>query len=88
MSRVFRSAQDVADARLESRVATPDIRAENHGSLFLLRALRVGARRWLKAHVSTDARWIGPPTRRALVAEPRYVGDIVACAREAGLMVQ
>jgi hypothetical protein len=65
------------------------IRVENHGSIFLLHALNTDARLWLVDNAASDATWIGPvqPSHATLVVEPRYVADIVAGAREAGLEV-
>ncbi len=61
-----------------------DTAVEKHGSLFLLQPLNESASDWLHEHVAEDAQWFVS----ALVVEPRYVVDIVAGAREAGLEVQ
>jgi hypothetical protein len=61
-----------------------DIRVENHGSVVLLRPLALRAERWLRDSVYEDAMWHGG----ALVVEPRYMADIVAGSREAGLVVR
>jgi hypothetical protein len=70
---------------------TPDIRVENHGTLYLLWPLSADAEKWLRDHTTKDAQWWGPGrsglTRGGLVVEPRYVADIVAGARDAGLRV-
>lgn len=61
-----------------------DIHVENHGSLFLLHMETNAAREWIADNVSSEYQvWCG-----AIVVEPRYVQDIVAGAREAGLEVR
>lgn len=70
---------------------TPDIRVENHGTLYLLWPLSADAEKRLREHTAKDAQWWGPGrgglTRGALVVEPRYVADIVAGAVADGLAV-
>jgi hypothetical protein len=83
--RTYTTQQQVEDARWEAR---RDLVIEDHGSVCLLRPMCRRARRWLREHVDPAARWWGPPNRPALVVEPRYVVDIVAGAREAGLVVR
>lgn len=54
-------------------ISWPDIRIENHFSLFLVCPLSGPARRWLEENVQPDALWFGG----ALVVEPRYLPDLV-----------
>lgn len=61
----------------------PDIRVQNHGTLYLLFPASDAGEEWLRAHTATDATWWG----RALVVEPRYVRDIIAGAQADGLVV-
>jgi hypothetical protein len=63
----------------------PDILAENHGSIFLLRPISSVGQAWLQENV------IGVETLifgNAVVCEPRYVIDIVFGARGEGLVVR
>lgn len=60
-----------------------DVRIENHGSLYLLRPISVGAKEWIEDNIPTDAQWFGG----ALVVEPRYVSDILVGLRSDGLVV-
>jgi hypothetical protein len=64
---------------------TPDIRVENYGSVVLLRPATAAGRAWLEANC--DQGGYQPFSGGTLLCEPRYVGDIVAGAREAGLAV-
>jgi hypothetical protein len=59
-----------------------DARVENHGSLFLVRALTDCALAWLEEH--TDGQWLG----NGLAVEHRYVTDLVAGLRDAGFIVE
>ena len=61
-----------------------DIRAENHGSLWLLRPVSTAGQSWLEEHVDADAITWGS----AVVVEPRYVDAIIAGARQDGLEVR
>jgi hypothetical protein len=63
----------------------PDILIEDHGSVILLRPATPTGREWLEANCD----WSGyqPFTVGTLLCEPRYVADIVAGARQAGLEV-
>jgi hypothetical protein len=63
-------------------VSCIDISVENHGSVVLLRQ----ARAWLEANC--DQSGYQPFGGGTLLCEPRYVADIVAGAREAGLEVR
>ena len=65
-------------------MARPDIRVENHGSLFLLRPRTKRAACWLDEVIAEDAQYWGD----AVVVEPRYVAEIVNGAREDGLEVR
>lgn len=63
---------------------SPDILAENHGSIFLLRPATSSGQSWLQENV------IGEETQifgNAVVCEPRYVAKIVFGARGEGLLV-
>jgi hypothetical protein len=66
-------------------VSRSDILVEHHGSIALLRPATVSGRAWLEANCD----WSGyqPFTGGTLLCEPRYVADIVAGARQAGLEV-
>jgi hypothetical protein len=66
-------------------VSRIDILVENHDSIVLLRPATAAGRDWLEAHCD----WSGyqPFTGGTLLCEPRYVADIVAGARQAGLAV-
>ncbi len=66
------------------RVTEPvtDARVENHGSLFLVRALTRCALAWLTEH--TDGQWLG----NGLAVEPRYVESLVDGLREHGFVVE
>lgn len=64
---------------------TPDIRVENHGSVVLLALCTEAAREWAEEHMSHEG--FQPYLPEMLVVEPRYLNDIVAGAREAGLEV-
>jgi hypothetical protein len=82
------ASRDLAAARFASVVAAAaavrqDIRVEHHSTLVLLWPLTRAADDWLHAHAGESAQWWAD----ALVVEPRYVEDIVAGAREAGLEV-
>lgn len=61
---------------------SPDARVENHGTIFLVRALTESALAWLEAH--TDGQWLG----NGLAVEPRYVGALVEGLREHGFTVE
>jgi hypothetical protein len=65
---------------------TPDILVENHGSIVLLRPATAAGRAWLEANC--DRSGYQPFTGGTLLCEPRYVADIVAGARDAGLEVR
>lgn len=60
-----------------------DVIVWNHGSVVLIRPVTDAAEQWIDEHVQDDAQWFGP----ALVVEPRYVDDLIAGMREAGLEV-
>ena len=65
----------------------PDITIRDHGSILLLVARTEAAEHWLVEHTSGTWTWrVGNDP--ALVVEPRYVADIVAGARGAGLEVR
>jgi hypothetical protein len=67
-------------------VSRSDILVENHDSIILLRPATAGGRAWLEAN--RDRSGYQPFTGGTLLCEPRYVADIVAGAREAGLEVR
>lgn len=60
-----------------------DIRAENHGSIWLVRGFTPAGESWLQDNVDFQ-QWFGG----AGVVEWRYVGPIVEGAREAGLELE
>jgi hypothetical protein len=63
-------------------VSRSDILVQNYGSVVLLRSSTSGSRAWLEANCD----WSGyqPFTGGTVLCEPRYVGDIVPGARQAG----
>jgi hypothetical protein len=61
----------------------PDIRLENHGSIWLGRALTPKGREWFDDWVAVE-QWFGG----AAVIEWRYAGDIAQGARLDGLNVE
>lgn len=63
--------------------ASPDIRAENHGSLWLVRGRSLPGQEWLREHVAFEQFFGG-----AGVVEWRYIQDILTGAREDGLQVE
>jgi hypothetical protein len=63
----------------------PDIVIENHGSIVLLHPVTPAGRAWLDENC--DRSGYQPFTGGALLCEPRYVGDIVVGAADAGLIV-
>jgi hypothetical protein len=75
-------------AKVDSRmtVSCIDILVQNHGSIVLLRPATPAGREWLAANC--DRSGYQPFTRGTLLCEPRYVADIVAGARQAGLGVR
>jgi hypothetical protein len=72
------------DPSLSQGSSPPDIRVEDHGSIVLLRPLNETADQWLGENLDPNALTFG----NAVAVEPRYVGPIVAGAREAGLEVR
>ncbi len=62
-----------APAALISQTVKPDLRVENHLSLFLLWPLTDRAGVWIEENVSEDRLWFGT----ALVVEPRYVTTLI-----------
>jgi len=60
-----------------------DVELENHGSIWIIQPLTPAGNAWADAHLPTDAiRWGG-----GIVAEPRYVPDIVDAMQADGLTV-
>jgi hypothetical protein len=62
----------------------PDIFAESHGSIFLLRPTSSVGQYWLQVNVVTEETQL---FGNAVVCEPRYVAAIVFGARGEGLLV-
>lgn len=60
-----------------------DIKAVNHGSLWLLFGETGAGEVWLKDNIDPEALTFGT----GIVVEPRYVEDIIEGARESGLEV-
>jgi len=79
-------ASGSSPTRLETNLQpSPDILAENHGSIFLLRPVTSSGQFWLQENViDEETQLFG----NAVVCEPRYVADIVFGARGQGLMVR
>lgn len=65
---------------------TLDICVEDYGSVVLLRPATATGRAWLEANCNRSG--YQPFGGGTLLCEPRYVADIVAGAREAGLEVR
>jgi hypothetical protein len=63
--------------------AAPDIRAENHGSLWLVRGRSEPGQAWLQDNVAFEHFFGG-----AGVVEWRYIQDILTGARQDGLQVE
>lgn len=59
-----------------------DVVFENHGSIFLARAVTTAGGEWLEEHVEFQAHFGG-----AGVVEPRYVADLVQGLEADGLTV-
>lgn len=70
-------------AALISQTLKPDLRVENHFSLFLLWPLSERADVWIEENVSEDRQWFGT----ALVVEPRYVTALVEGMISDGLIL-
>ena len=67
-------------------VSRSDILVENHGRIILLRPATSAGREWLEANCDPSSyQTFGGGT---LLCEPRYVRDIIAGVREAGLEVR
>ena len=60
-----------------------DIRAVDHGSIWLLHADTSNGQEWFDEHIDPDAMTFGG----GIVVEPRYVKDILEGAHAAGLGV-
>lgn len=75
----------VTDGPVMPTAGTPDILVGNHGSILLLRPATPVGRTWLEA--KCDRTGYQPFACGTLLCEPRYVADIVAGARQAGLEV-
>ena len=61
----------------------PDVRIENHGSIFLFDPQNAAAENHLRENVSEGALWFGG----ALVVEPRYVGDLATALQAEGFQL-
>lgn len=64
-------------------MSMPDIRFENHGTIWLARHLTDAGQRWLLEHVAFEQHW-----GDAGVIEHRYVQPIVEGAHNDGLNVE
>lgn len=63
----------------------PDVRCEHAGSFVLVTPETRAACRWMRRHLDhAETTWHGI----SLVAEPRYVMDLVQAMRGAGLVVE
>ncbi len=69
----------------EQKVHSPDIQTENHGSIILLRPLTDAAISWVNEHIGSDNGY--QPYWPTVLAEPRYVTEIVLGAHRDGLTV-
>ena len=61
----------------------PDVRIENHGSIFLFDPQNTAAENHLRENVSEEALWFGG----ALVVEPRYVGNLATALQAEGFQL-
>lgn len=61
-----------------------DLSIENHGSIFILRAISDDGKQWVADHIPADAQTWG---RDGVVVEHRYIGDIAQGAINDGLEV-
>lgn len=64
-------------------ITFPDLKVENHGSIFLFRPTSQAGRQFLHDHAPHEAQWYG----LALVVEHRYANDWAIMAVEEGLKV-
>lgn len=62
----------------------PDIVIDNHGSVVILIGASEAGEQWLSDNLADDHMTFG---RTGHVVEPRYVGDILIGASEAGLAI-
>jgi hypothetical protein len=62
----------------------PDVRVENHGTLYLVHPLSKRAASWLGEHAGINSQWFG----HSLVAEHIHAQDLIKCMCEAGLLVR
>ena len=60
----------------------PDIRFEDHGTIWLIRGKTSAGEEWLAENVQAETFFGG-----AIVAEHRFVSDIIAGAQAEGLVV-
>lgn len=65
------------------KASSPDFEVENHGSIFLLRALSVSADLWVKDHIPEDAQYFG----NAVVVEARCFWPILEALQAEGYTV-
>ena len=68
----------------EHERAEQDASVEHHGTIYLVHPLTEPALAWLTEHVSEDSQWFG----NALAVEHRFVADLVAGMRDAGLVIK
>lgn len=66
-----------------TRPISPDVRIENHFSLFLIWPLSEWAEAWIHDNVSRDCQHFGS----ALVVEPRYLSALLEGMAADGLVV-
>lgn len=69
---------------MTATVATPDVRVENHGSLFLFRVLTPDAQTWVNNHIPDDVQWMG----NGFAVEHRYAENVAVGMVNDGLIVQ
>jgi hypothetical protein len=65
-------------------MASMDVAAYNHGSLWALHPLTPAAQDWMALHIAEDAQWMG----NSLMVEARYVEPILEGMAADGLVVQ
>ena len=66
-----------------TEVLPPDVRVENHGTIFTFELVTEPARAWVAEHVPDDAQWLGG----RLCVEHRYARDLAAGMQGDGLVV-
>ena len=64
-------------------MTSPDVKVENHGTIFLFWPCSEQGETWIAENVQEDAQWFG----NALVVEHRYARDLASGMLSDGLTV-